>query len=583
MNVHIHVHNHNEHIVFSCEEGKAVSSLLRENGLLALPCGVGKCGKCLIYTATEPSAEEINLLGAEKIAQGLRLACYTKAKEGLEITIPTKNDLEVLTQYNAMDYVFDPFIKRKKMNVAEPALEDQRPDLKRVLDSLSLDDYFLNFAKLKKLPYALRAGEATYAVLEDTCLINFGSDENSYGVVIDIGTTTIAVCLINTTTKEIIASVGEQNAQAPYGADVISRIHQEIEWRNNGCKGENPLSHAITSQINALLQQLLQKYHLEDVDFIVFTGNTTMMHMLCALPGEFISKAPFIPVLQNAQRLHAEELAIHSQAVCYLMPCISSYIGADIVASLLAANAHHPQDPFILIDLGTNAEIVLSYADKFLSCSAAAGPCFEGATLSCGMAGQKGAIDKVRADSEKGLLFTTIGNSPAKGICGSGVLDILALLLDKKIVDETGRLEENVPEFSAYLHNDAFYLTDNVYLSQKDIREVQLAKSAVRAGIEILLKEASLTFADINKLYLAGGFGSALRKESAVRIGLIPQELEERVHVLGNGASFGALRYMTEAHVREGVDELIQKMHYIELSSHMGFSDAYIENMIFPV
>lgn len=583
MNVHIHVHNHNEHIVFSCEEGKAVSSLLRENGLLALPCGVGKCGKCLIYTATEPSAEEINLLGAEKIAQGLRLACYTKAKEGLEITIPTKNDLEVLTQYNAMDYVFDPFIKRKKMNVAEPALEDQRPDLKRVLDSLSLDDYFLNFAKLKKLPYALRAGEATYAVLEDTCLINFGSDENSYGVVIDIGTTTIAVCLINTTTKEIIASVGEQNAQAPYGADVISRIHQEIEWRNNGCKGENPLSHAITSQINALLQQLLQKYHLEDVDFIVFTGNTTMMHMLCALPGEFISKAPFIPVLQNAQRLHAEELAIHSQAVCYLMPCISSYIGADIVASLLAANAHHPQDPFILIDLGTNAEIVLSYADKFLSCSAAAGPCFEGATLSCGMAGQKGAIDKVRADSEKGFTFTTIGNSPAKGICGSGVLDILALLLDKKIVDETGRLEENVPEFSAYLHNDAFYLTDNVYLSQKDIREVQLAKSAVRAGIEILLKEASLTFADINKLYLAGGFGSALRKESAVRIGLIPQELEERVHVLGNGASFGALRYMTEAHVREGVDELIQKMHYIELSSHMGFSDAYIENMIFPV
>lgn len=377
--------------------------------------------------------------------------------------------------------------------------------------------------------------------------------------------------------------MGEQNAQAPYGADVISRIRSEMEWQSNGCKGENPLFHAITSQIDRLLQQLLHKHNLEDVDFIVFTGNTTMMHMLCGIPGEFISKAPFIPVLQNAQRLHAEELGIHSQAVCYLMPCISSYIGADIVASLLAANAHHPQEPFILIDLGTNAEIVLSYKNKLLSCSAAAGPCFEGATLSCGMAGQKGAIAEVCSDDEKGFTCTTIGEGEAKGICGSGVLDILALLLDKGIVDETGRLEENVPEFAKYLHDDSFYLTDKVYFSQKDIREVQLAKSAVRAGIEILLKEASLSFADINKLYLAGGFGSALRKESAVRIGLIPQELGDKVHVLGNGACFGALRYVTEAHVQEGVKELIQKMQYIELSSHAGFSDAYIENMIFPV
>lgn len=583
MNVHIYVHNQNEHLVFSCEEGAAVSFLLREKGLLALPCGVGKCGKCLIYASTEPCKEEIKLLGSEKIAQGLRLACYTKAKENLEITIPTRNEMEVLTQYNAMEYAFEPFIKRKKAAVDEPTLEDQRPDLKRVLDAMALDEYFLNFSKLKRLPYALRENAFNYAVIENGCFINWGKDENSYGLVIDIGTTTIAVCLINTTTKEILASVGEQNAQAPYGADVISRIRQEMEWQSNGCRGENPLFHAVTAQIDRLLQQLLQKNNLEDVDFIVFTGNTTMMHMLCGIPCEFISKAPFIPVLQNAQRLHAEQLALHSQAVCYLMPCISSYIGADIVASLLAANAHHPQEPFVLIDLGTNAEIVLSYDNKFLSCSAAAGPCFEGATLSCGMAGQKGAIDKVFSDKEKGFTYSTIGNSPAQGICGSGVLDILALLLDKKIVDETGRLEENIPEFAQYLHDDSFYLTDKVYFSQKDIREVQLAKSAVRAGIEILLKEASLSFADINKLYLAGGFGSALRKESAVRIGLIPQELGDKVHVLGNGASFGALRYMTEAHVQEGVKELIQKMQYIELSSHAGFSDAYIENMIFPV
>lgn len=582
MNVHIVVHKGSERIVLNAEKGVVLSSALREAGLLALPCGVGKCGKCLIYAATEPSSEEIAVLGNEKIAKGLRLACCTKAEEGLAITLSLQNEPEVLTAFNKLDYEYDPLIKRKKIEVSEPSLEDQRTDLQRLLDGSGCENYFLSGNKLAKLPYELRKNGVKYAVIENNDLIGFSDSETSYGLIVDIGTTTVAMLLINTA-YQTISALGRQNAQAPFGADVISRIHREIEWRNNGCKGDNPLQHAIISQINDLMKQMLSEHNVEDADFICFTGNTTMMHMLSGLPSEFISKAPFIPVMSCARRLHAEYLGIRSQAVCYLMPCISSYIGADIVASLLAANAHYPQEPFILIDLGTNAEIVLHWENNFLSCSAAAGPCFEGATLSCGMAGSKGAIDKVSANGQNGFIVSTIGNAEAEGICGSGIIDSAALLLDEKIIDETGRLCESNSVLSKYVHGDSFYLTKKVFISQKDIREIQLAKAAVRAGIEVLLSEADLRAEDIHTLYLAGGFGSSIRKESAVRIGLIPESLRDKVYVLGNGAGFGALRYVTEAHVQEKVNKLTRKMRYIELSNHADFSNSYVEHMIFPV
>ena len=229
---------------------------------------------------------------------------------------------------------------------------------------------------------------------------------------------------------------------------------------------------------------------------------------------------------------------------------------------------------------------ILLYTDNFdgklLACSAAAGPCFEGATLSCGMAGQDGAIDAVEADDAQGLRFSTIGGAPAQGICGSGVLDALALLLDAGCVDETGHLEADDSPLGRRIRDDALLLTDAVRFSQRDIREVQLAKAAVRAGMEILLREAGLRYDDIRRLYLAGGFGSAMRPRSAARIGLIPAELEQRVHVLGNAAGFGALRYVTEKDAQTAASELIRRTRYIELSAHSGFSESYVEQMTFP-
>jgi uncharacterized 2Fe-2S/4Fe-4S cluster protein (DUF4445 family) len=239
----------------------------------------------------------------------------------------------------------------------------------------------------------------------------------------------------------------------------------------------------------------------------------------------------------------------------------------------------------MLVDFGTNAEIVLFANNMFYACSAAAGPCFEGATLACDMAGQAGAVDKIFADNGD-FSFTTIGNIQAKGICGSGVIDALALMLETGLVDSTGRLlpqEETMPWMvKAYDQEKGFCLTDTVYVSQGDIREVQLGKAAVRAGIEVLLEKAGINGESLEYLYLAGGFGSAMNPQSAARIGMIPAQMTAKAKVLGNAACFGALRYVTEQGAPAMAEGIIAQTQYIELSAHQGFFDRYIKHMSFP-
>lgn len=597
MTVSITVRHDGGTTVLRAEAGAPLAPLLREAGLITLPCGVGKCGKCLIHAGTEPCGEERALLGEAAVASGLRLACHTRAAEGLEIAIPQAGALRVLTRFAQADYPFRPIVERRPFTMPEPSLDDQRSDLQRLLDACGAKSHALGLSQLAALPAFIRDGRRNggrgggcddghgnacgFGLMHGETLVGYTDSDEAYALIVDIGTTTVAALLVDTARKRVVAARGEHNAQSPYGADVISRIRHEMEWEERR-NGPNPLQQAITRQISAMLAGLLEKAGIDDVDFLSLTGNTTMMHLLCGLPGEHISKAPFIPATLEPMRLPAADLGIPSRAAAFLLPGISAYIGADIVASLLAADAHRDQPPFLLVDLGTNAETVLCANGTFYACSAAAGPCFEGATLSCGMAGQDGAIDTVFPGPERGLSFTTIGGAPARGLCGSGVLDALALLLDAGIVDETGRLEADASPLGGRIEDDALIFTDTVRLTQKDIREVQLAKAAVRAGIDILLREAGIGAKDVARLYLAGGFGSAMRPESAARIGLIPEELSGRVKVLGNAAGSGALRYATEEGAPESALGIIRRTRYIELSAHAGFTDAYVERMLFP-
>ena len=568
------------------EEGVPVAGLLRSLGLLALPCGLGKCGKCLIHADTEPAPEERERLGAAALASGFRLACHTRAKAGMRIAIPKAGKLKVLTDFVRVGHDFKPLVDKIFLSLEEPSLEDQRPDLRRLMEAASASACSLSLGQLALLPDLLRSKGQCHALMQGGELLGFSDCAAHLALVADIGTTTVAAMLLDLDSRDILAVRGEHNAQAPYGADVVSRIQRGME------EGTAPLQQAIVGQINALLRSMLDEAGQKEVSFVCLTGNTTMLHLLCGLPACNISRQPFIPVSTGAMRRNSRELGLDSDAPVYLPPGISAYIGADITTALLAADAVRAKEIFLLIDFGTNAETVLYANGEFYACSAAAGPCFEGATLSCGMAGQSGAIDTVHATPD-GMGFTVLGGVEALGLCGSGCIDALALLLQSGHVDETGRLSAEELAESALsascragiggrIRDERFYLTPDVYLSQKDIREVQLAKAAVRAGIEVLLQEAGIAAAQIETLYMAGGFGSALAPASAARLGLIPTELRDRVSVLGNAAGFGALRYVTEPGALAAADALVSRVRYIELSAHSGFSNEYIMQMTFP-
>lgn len=551
---------------------------LRNEGLLVAPCGIGKCGKCRIVCDTVPTEEEKKHLTPPELRSGIRLACYTHPVEGMRVSVPKAHKLKVQTQFRDAAYTLAPPLTRVAFQAPLPDIHDQRPDLTRLMDTTGTTRHSLSLHQQSALPAFLRQNAFSgHATLEGDCLVDYGASPDHLGMIVDIGTTTVATLLVDLNTGKVLAVDGSHNAQAPFGADVMTRIQYGMEH------GIDRLQAAIIDQLNTQLKGLLATCGASDVSLISLAGNSTMMHLLCGLDPEFISKAPFIPTSLDAMNIPARDLGIRSHARACLLPGVSAYIGADIVASLLATGAVGSDQTFLLTDIGTNAETVLYANGTCYACSAAAGPCFEGANLSCGMPGQPGAIDAV-FDADDGFGVTTIDNQNATGLCGSGVIDAIALLLNREALDKTGRLQAQGPLSGAIegeKNTTRFNLTDGVSLSQKDIRQVQLAKAAVRSGIEILMAEAHITPAEIDTLYLAGGFGSAIHPESASRIGMIPKVLLPKITVLGNAASFGALRYVAEQGGIATAAEIVASGRHIELSAHKAFSAEYMKRMAF--
>jgi uncharacterized 2Fe-2S/4Fe-4S cluster protein (DUF4445 family) len=568
-------------------QGEPVSKLLRDHGLQHQPCGgAGVCGKCLIFAETLPTEEEVKRLSKHALDSGMRLACYTPAQEGLTIRIPEQDTIQVLTSYSATNYDYQPLVEVRPFEIIESTLENQKTDLNNVLDSCCVSHHSLSLNQLAELPTYLRRQQKGYGLIHNDTLIGVTKCSDNFLLSIDIGTTTVAATLFDINSRSVIKSMGEKNGQSPFGADVITRIQHTI---SEGQKGIKQLQDIIVQQINSLKNTLIKEVQqsggtLTDVTMITVTGNTSMIHFLCGFPAEHISKAPFISVTLEKMQLRCSEIGIDSEAPLFIMPGISAYVGADIVSALLAANVHKDKTPFLLIDFGTNAEIVLSKGDSIYSCSTAAGPCFEGATLSCGSMARPGAIDTV-FPVDTGFSFTTIGGIKANGLCGSAVIDCIALLLDSGDLDDTGRMEGEGKLAEYIVERDGkkvFILTDDVYLSQEDVRKIQLAKAAVRAGAETLIEESGLSPDSFTKLYLAGGFGSALNPESAVRVGLVPESMAGVIRVLGNGAGYGAMRYATEKDSFEIVEDIKNRTRYIELSAHLKFNELYIDHMYFP-
>lgn len=383
----------------------------------------------------------------------------------------------------------------------------------------------------------------------------YDDENNTELVAVDIGTTTIAAAKIDKNTKKVIKTVTSVNNQRMFGADVISRI----EAANNG-RGEQ-LQGLILNDIEKLFRKL--EISKEDTKVII-SGNTTMEHLLQGYSCKTLGIAPYETV----------DISLHEYENMTILPGISTFVGADIVSGIIATGMNQSDSISILVDVGTNGEMSIGNKDRILVASTAAGPAFEGGNIAHGMAGIKGAIDTVTIDDGEASI-TTIGGGKPIGICGSGVLEVTYELLKNELIDETGLLEDEY--FDA-----GFPLSTDVTFTGKDIREVQLAKSAIRTGIEILIKEYGITYKEIDKLYLAGGFGQHINIKKAVGIGLLPKELEEKVVAVGNTSLAGAVLYATNSSLGLQFEAVAKTAKEISLAENRAFNDLYMEYMFFP-
>jgi uncharacterized 2Fe-2S/4Fe-4S cluster protein (DUF4445 family) len=386
-----------------------------------------------------------------------------------------------------------------------------------------------------------------------------------FGVAVDIGTTTTVMYFLNLLNGEIEKISSFLNPQKQFGADVITRINYCQEHKF----GLPELQKSIVNAINEELDAFRIKKGLIPRDFekIIIVGNTTMLHIILGENPISIALAPFKPLFIQKQIKNglSTGLNINADADVVTLPCISAFVGADIVAGLAALKVS--QKNYIFLDIGTNGEIALIKEEKIFTCATAAGPAFEGANISCGMAAVSGAIS-VFSSPER---YQVVGNSEPIGICGSGIVDIVAYLLVNDLIDETGLLKE------------IFIISpeNNIQIVQQDIREIQLAKSAIYSGIKILMNMAGLSFSNIDVLYLAGGFGNYINIKSAIQIGLLPYELMDKTYPVGNSAGIGALQYLKSGDFEQNIDTILKNSQYIELSNVDEFTMEFALNMNF--
>lgn len=576
---------------------------LQEEGYpIQSPCGgEGTCGKCRVRVlkgAEPPTETEKKLLDGDELTNGVRLSCVTSVKrdmvvEILDIAQPAeaKEALNKLIEGVAIGSG----IEKHYLKLPLPGRDDQRPDTERIADGLGKKPSF-PLSILKRLPAILRENDFKITVTvgyRDRILgIEPGnSSDRSYGIAFDIGTATIAGYLLNLNTGEELGVRSTANPQERFGTDVISRIKHV---HDNGEKGLRELQNEVLSAVNSIIEELCSENEISPSNIYkaTFVGNPTMMHLFAGIDPSYIDHSPYIPVLKETTSFLGEELNIkmNAEGEVYILPNVSAYLGADIVAGVLYTKLHKSDKLKLLVDIGTNGEIVLGNKDKILACSAAAGPAFEGARIQQGMSAQVGAISYVDIDEQ--VRIKIIGDGEPKGICGSGLVDAVGQLRKANLIAPRGNFKPR-PELSinerlikAEDGQMRFILAEAnsgpIYLTQKDIRELQLAKGAIRAGIEILLEEMGVAKDEIDQVFLAGAFGNFLRAENVLRIGLLPDIPVRKIIPVGNAAGQGAKLCLINRDELNEVGEIIESIEYLELSYRPDFNNKFIKRMRFP-
>jgi uncharacterized 2Fe-2S/4Fe-4S cluster protein (DUF4445 family) len=604
------------------ETGSNLHLILKNAGLpVDLQCGGnGTCGKCLVRI-TGPSGipykesrtyEEKKLLGEERLALGYRLACSTAVFDGIEVWLPDSDaKMKITSQGKRRNVILNPIVAKTVLFLDKPSINDQCSDLERLEKAYDLYEsrrlnprmqknrMELPVAELQHLAATLRSCDFTVTLVNIAGSISAvepgDTSGTNYGIAFDIGTTSVVGYLVNLNTglEEGVRSAA--NPQRFFGADVISRISYTM---NDPVKLAE-MNRAIIDEINEMIDALAKEASISSSAIYAasFAGNTTMMHFLMKIPADGIALAPFIPVVTDLNFITARDLGIriNDNGKAVIFPSVSAYVGADTVAAVLSTGMYQAEEISLLVDIGTNGEIVLGNRDGMVACSAAAGPAFEGAGIHNGVSSVAGAIDQVRLLPE--LEYTTIGGTGAVGICGSGIVDAVAEMLRAGIINKSGKFID--PEDSCYensiLRNriiktdglSAFVLAKqkecdagmDIAVTQKDVREVQNAKAAIAAGIRILSHTSGTRLEAVKKVYLAGGFGSYMNIDNAIQIGLLPEELEGRIEAVGNASGTGAAEGLISWEALWKTKTIKSLIQYIELSYSKEFLNEYMECM----
>jgi len=570
--------------------------------------GHGTCKKCkvrMLDGAVPASPLDIRAFSPDELRGGWRLAC--RALAGADATVevpPLATRPKAATVGVGRQVILRPAVQKRYLELTEPTLRDQATDLERVLAAIDDLELRVDLAVLRTLGQVLRAADyrVTAVVVDDALIAVEPGDTTArrFGIAFDLGTTTVVATLLDLSTGTPAAVDSVLNAQQPFGADVITRISATMLDPAN----LDRLAGLARDTLAGLAAAVCQAGGADPAEVyeVAVAGNATMTHLLLGIDPEPLGVAPFIMSTRLYPEVLAADLgiAVHPRARAVVFPAFGAFVGGDITAGLLASGMDRDQRTRLFIDIGTNCEIVLGNADWLLATAAPAGPAFEGAAIRCGMRAADGAIEVVTMTPGT-LELTVIGDAAPAGLCGSGLVDAVTGLVRVGLLDSSGRL---VPKEAAaalapglasrltrigdervfVLHwlGEVGDAANSVYLSQRDIRELQFAKAAIATGWQILLAEAGLTASDVQQVLLAGSFGSYLSPASAIRLGLVPPLPVLRVVSAGNVAGEGAKMALLSLRERAAGLALLEEVRYVELSDRADFNDQFVGQLAFP-
>jgi len=567
--------------------------------------GRGKCGKCKVLIEGTVQTVDTDLLTATEKAGGYFLACLARVAGNLKVTVPKESRVEshqiLMKSVIAPSLTIDPPVLKVPLSLTPPSLADYVSDLDRVthaLRSLNAGHITIGLPTLQKLSRVLRENEwnvnVTLMDLWDRKeIIDIGphSDHELIGIAIDIGTTTIVVELVDLKTGRVIDARSDYNKQVVYGEDVLSRVLYTEEHAD----GINKLTSTIRYGINDLIRELVIENDMryEKICRVVLSGNTVMMHLFYGLDPKYIRHEPYIPVMSFIPQMKAVKLglSVNPNAYIYALPCRSSYVGGDVTADIIASGMSDHQDVSLLIDVGTNGEVVLGSNAFLVSCSCSAGPAFEGGEVEFGVRAMNGAIERVWIND--GVVeYSTIGNGKAKGICGSGLIELIAELFSTGVIDRTGKIQQdnnnariqggsNGNQFIVAFEDDTA-IDKNIVLTDVDIQNILRTKAAVYASCSVLLKTFGYKFNDLSNIFIAGSFGNYLDVKKAITIGLLPDLPLEKFKFIGNGALGGARMVLLSRGLKDKAAEIVENMTHIELSVSSMFFKEFTSALFIP-